>query len=293
MTGEVVGALDVGGTHVAAGRVDLASSAVDPASRVRAALPAAAGRAELVGAITGAARSVARPETRRFCVAVPGPFDYAAGVSAISHKLQGLYGVRLRDELAAALGGAVSISFLNDAEAFVLGEWWAGAARGHGRVLGVTLGTGLGSAFLVDGAVRRDGRGIPPGGALYRLAFRGAPVEQTLSAAGLLARYRQVSTDCADVEQVAARGLAGDGEAAGVFAWFAAALAGFLEPWLRGFEPSCLVVGGSIARAWALLDEPLGTVLDGVGPLETVSAATHVDDAPLLGAARFLAQDGP
>jgi hypothetical protein len=29
------------------------------------------------------------------------------------------------------LPGATSVSFCNDADAFVLGEWWAGAARGH------------------------------------------------------------------------------------------------------------------------------------------------------------------
>jgi glucokinase len=289
--GEVVGALDVGGTHVAAGRVDLASASVDPSSRVRAPLPASGGRVELVGAISAAARSVARSETRRFCVAVPGPFDYEAGVSAMSHKLRGLYGVNLRDELGAALGGAVSISFLNDAEAFVLGEWWAGAARGHGRVLGITLGTGLGSAFLVDGSIVTDGAGTPPAGALYRLAFRDAPVEETLSAGGLLAGYRPGGADGVGVEQIAALGLGGDDEAAAVFAAFAAALGEFLEPWLVGFEPSCLVVGGSIARAWALLDKPLRSALDGVGRLETVTVASHVDDAPLLGAARRLVED--
>jgi glucokinase len=48
--------------------------------------------------------------------------------------------VDLRAALAPLLGDAVGISFHHDADAFLLGEWWAGAARGHRRVLGATAG---------------------------------------------------------------------------------------------------------------------------------------------------------
>src|SRR5688572_21060975 len=102
-------------------------------------------------------RSCARPPSsppgaQSLGVAVPGPFDYERGISLVRHKLLELHGVDLRSELAAALGFAPSsIRFLNDAAAFALGEWWVGAARGHRRAVGITLGTGLGSAFLDAG----------------------------------------------------------------------------------------------------------------------------------------------
>ena len=41
--------------------------------------------------------------------------------------------------------------FVNDAEAFGLGEWRAGAARGRRRAVAITLGTGVGSVFVADG----------------------------------------------------------------------------------------------------------------------------------------------
>jgi glucokinase len=277
----VVGALDLGGTHVAAGRVQLASATVEPDTRVRLEF---AGGDSILERIIEAAESVATPETRRFGVAAPGPFDYEAGVSLVTHKLPGLYGIDLRRELATALGLAgEGVLFLNDAEAFVLGEWWAGAARGHARALGITLGTGLGSAFLEEGRFVRSGPRVPADGALWTLVFRSRPVEETISSRALLARYGG-----RDVEQIADRAGAGDARARRVFEDLAADLAEFLTAPLAAFDPSCLVVGGSIAQAWDLLGPTLRRRLAADRPL-VVARAENIDDAPLLGAARYTA----
>jgi glucokinase len=275
---EVVGALDIGGTHVTAGRVVVAARAVD--GRQRVPLAHTASRAEVVAAITGAAASIARDDLRRLGVAVPGPFDYSTGVSRIAHKLHGLFGVDLRSELCASLRlEAEDVRFLNDADAFLIGEWWGGAARGHRRAVGVTLGTGLGSAFIEDGRI------VPRKVALYELSFRGAPVEDTISSSGLIARYGE---RC-EVEDVAARGEAGEGAARRAFAELGQALGEFLRPWLHDFEPGCLVVGGSIARSWELIRPGLLAELRPLASLETITAAEHLDDAPLLGAASYVA----
>jgi glucokinase len=286
---DVVGALDIGGTHVTAGRIRVESATVVLGTRVRVDFPAA-GESGVLPRILEAAAAIATPELSHLGVAVPGPFDYAAGISRIRHKLGGLYGVNLRRELATTLdlGDRGAIAFVNDAEAFVLGEWWAGAARAQTRVLGITLGTGLGSAFLEHGEfVRSDGR-VPPEGALYKLAFRGVPVEETISARALLAGYGGDSADVTDVEQIAARGRAGEDRARLVFRQLAADLAEFLAPPLEAFAPTCLVVGGSIARAWELLEPVLEQRLAAYRPLVVVRAA-RIDDAPLLGAARHAA----
>jgi glucokinase len=285
----VVGALDIGGTHVTAGRVQIESKAVEPGTRVRVTLSPATGPA-LVERIVETAAAVATPEMRRFGVAAPGPFDYAAGISRVAHKLPGLYGVDLRRKLGSALDLADlrAITFLNDAEAFLLGEWWAGAARGHFRVVGITLGTGLGSAFLEAGRIVRSDTRVPADGALYALPFRGTPVEETISRCALLARYHASSEDSTDVEQIATRGRAGEGRARLVFQELAADLAEFLGPPLEAFAPTCLVVGGSIARAWELLGPVLEQRLAAFRPL-VVAQAARIDDAPLLGAARHAA----
>jgi glucokinase len=283
----VVGALDIGGTHVAAGRVRLASATVEPDARVRLELT---GDTKLLECILDTARSIATAETRHFGVAVPGPFDYDQGICLVSHKLHGLYGINVRRELALAVGlSDPAVSFLNDAEAFLLGEWWAGAARGHERALGITLGTGLGSAFLADGRFVRSGPGVPADGALYRLSFRGRPVEETISRGALLNRYS--SDGGSDVEQIAERARAGEPHARRVFEGMGADLADFLAAPIETFCPTCLVVGGSIARAWDLLEPALSSGLASRRPL-SIARAVSIDDAPLLGAARHAASSG-
>jgi acetyl esterase/lipase/predicted NBD/HSP70 family sugar kinase len=275
-----VAALDLGGTHASAGRVDIGSSTIE--ARTRVALPAEAGREELleliVGALAGAAEGVAR-----IGVAAPGPFDYGGGTSWIEHKLAPLFGVDLRRTLADGLGlPPTSVSFVNDAEAFVVGEWWSGAAAGHRRAVGVTLGTGLGSGFLEDGEAVCSGQRVPPEGAIYLLDFRGAPVEETISRGAVLARYGDPGLD---VDEIAGRARGGDQRAATVFLELGRALGELLEPWLRTFEATCLVVGGAIARAWDLLAPGLRETLRGLEGLETIAPAARLDDAALLGAA--------
>jgi glucokinase len=63
------------------------------------------------------------------------------------------------------------------------------------------------------------------------------------------------------------------------------ALGQFMTPWLRAFEPSCLVVGGSIARSWGLFDRSLQAELEPITGLRTVTVAEQLEDAALLGAA--------
>jgi glucokinase len=273
----IVGALDIGGAHVTAGRVDLTAREVEPASRVRMALPV---DSELLDAISRAAASLAGPDITRLGVAVPGPFDYVAGVSRIAHKLHGLYGVDLRAQLSR---GYAAVHFVNDADAFLLGEWWAGAARGHARAAGITLGTGLGSAFVEDGRI------LDMGPEAYELSFRGAPVERTISSGGLVASYgTQI-----EVEGIADRAVAGEPRARRVFEELGRSLGEFLLPFLRAFEPSCLVVGGSIARSWTLFEAGVRSGLEPIRSLRTVTAAEQLDDAPLLGAACYAAAERP
>jgi glucokinase len=232
----VIGALELGGSHVSSALVDLGSGRVDSLTRV--ALEPGASRDDLLEVLRAAADRVRDLATIGF--AVPGPFDYERGICLIRDlgKLESLYGT----ELPGALD--LNARFVNDAEAFVLGEAAAGAARGHGRALGITLGTGLGSGFLDAGELVRDGEGVPPNGDLHTVSFRGAAVEDVLSGRGLRARGG------ADAATLAARADAGDPSAIATFATFGSDLGEFLDPWLQAFQPTVVVVGGGIAGAW-------------------------------------------
>lgn len=277
--------IDLGGTHVTAGRIDVNSGEVLMFQRVP--LAPNTDRGELVMRITGAAAAVAEGVVERIGVAVPGPFDYAKGVCLLTHKLEPLHGVDLRRELADAVQTPpTSIAFVNDADAFLLGEAWVGAARGHRRAAAVTLGTGLGSAFLEDGKIVDTGPRVPFEGSLHLVPYRGRPAEETVSRAALLASYGDPRLD---VRDIAIRARNGDARARQVFDELALALGEMTAPWLDSFRASCLVVGGSISQAWDLLAHGLHAALGALDCLEEIAPAARVHDAALLGAARHAA----
>jgi glucokinase len=287
--GEIVGALEIGGTHVTAARVAVETRTVEVNSLRRLALPADGSRELLTARIRDAALGAASDSSRRWGVAVPGPFDYARGICTIEGvaKLDALNGVDIRVLLTSAMHIApAAVTFLNDADAFLLGEWWTGAARGHDAAMAVTLGTGLGSAFMRGGVLLDEGPGVPPDARLDLVPFRTGPVEDVISRRGLLAAYRRTGHDAPDVVDIAARARAGEDAAIATFRAFGVALGEFLAPHLERFAPTCLVFGGSIARSWPLFADPFAAACAPAARVATLGVAEHLVEAPLLGAAR-------
>lgn len=299
--GTVISVMDVGGTHVSAANVDVSARAVLPGQSARMPLDGDAGTEEFVAALVGCAARLPTRPGRRWSIALPGPFDYERGVAQYAGvgKFDALRGFDLRTALSYRMPDAGAIGFHNDADAFGLGEWWVGAARGRRRVAGITLGTGVGSCFLEDGRVLREGPGIPPGGFINELCHAGKPLEETVSRSALRQAYARATGDCAppDVKKIAERARQGDRVAAAVFEQTYRTLGTVLAPILAGFEPETLVIGGSIAASWDLIAEPLlaglGEVDAGVGGRIAVEPALHPAAAPLLGAAYLASIPGP
>ncbi|MEE8553169.1 MAG: ROK family protein, partial [Desulfobacterales bacterium] len=77
----------------------------------------------------------------------PGPFDYENGLCLIQgqSKYDKLYKVNIREELKRLLDFHKPILFCNDAKAAIIGEANYGAGQDFDRVIGITLGTGLGA----------------------------------------------------------------------------------------------------------------------------------------------------
>ena len=111
----------------------------------------------------------------------------------MSGKFEALYGVDVRGGAVGRVARALPapIIFLNDADAFLWGEWLFGAAAGHDRCVAITLGTGIGSAFIADGELRHDGPGVPPEGRVDLLRIAGLALEDVVSARAIEKAYRE------------------------------------------------------------------------------------------------------
>jgi glucokinase len=275
---DLVPVLDVGGTHATAALVDLRDATVR--AEHRCPLDPDATADDLVAAMVACARSLRAPAGAAWGVAMPGPFDYERGIALFRNvgKFEALHGFDLGRALGAALGGPVR--FLNDADAFGIGEWIGGAAHRHRRALALTLGTGVGSSFLDDGRPVHNGPDVPPGGHAYRLTINGRPLEDAVSRRAILARYPALAG--IDVEGVADCARSGDPTAMRALTGPFAALGTALAPWVERFGATVVVVGGGISRSWDLIGPPLA---EGLGGRVEVRPAHHPDRATLLGAA--------
>lgn len=214
-------------------------------------------------------------------VAMPAPFDYEAGVSYMEHKYRSLYGVSLRKELAHRTGCEASrIHFFNDADSFLAGELASGAAVGSRRTVGITLGTGVGSAFAVNGEIVTSGAGVPPGGEIWNFPYQGGIVEDVISTRTLQSLYEKKTGSRKDVREIAGE-VASDAAARETFEQFGHDLGKALRAICGEFKPDRIVLGGGIARS-ALLFLPFAE--KEVAGLPFTLKVSELDHrAPLIG----------
>jgi glucokinase len=216
-------------------------------------------------------------------LAVPGPFDFAAGISQMRHKLPYLYGIDLRGHLAELFGWQPGqVRFLLDSAAFLLGEIGAGEARDVPRAVGITLGTGIGSAFAVDGRMVTEGPGVSPGGEIWNIPYEGGIVEDSLSTRAIQGNYQKRTGRLRDVAGIAGAAVT-DSAAREVFADFGRHLGQALHMLLAEFAPQVVVLGGGISRSAHLFVPAAQSYLEDLNIRLLPSALK--DHAPLVGAA--------
>ena len=274
---------DVGGSHLSAALC--ATSDLSLGAVVKVPLPEAQTAEAFVDVLANLAvkAGAQRQAAAGAGFAMPGPFDYAEGISWMKHKMPYLYGINLRDAFAQRMhwaGGQVR--FINDAAAYLLGEVGVGAARGAGRVVGFTLGTGIGSGYAVNGRLVTEGKGVPPGGEIWNVPFEGGIVEDLISTRAIKHSYLERTGREKEVAEIAA-GAEDDAIAKEVFDEFGHNLGRALRVLLHDFAPDVVVLGGGIAQSSKLFLPTARKELEGV-KLE-LRIAMLGDRAPLVGAA--------
>ena len=243
---------------------------------------------EIVATIVAAGAELDVEPGAAWGIAMPDPFDYDHGIALFRDvgKFDALYGVDIDGALRDALPQQPSTCvFRNDADLFVLGEWTSGAAEGAHRCVGVTLGTGLGTGWLVDGHIVVDEPGVPELGRARTILLDEESLEESVSTRGIKRAYVRHGGHDADVAEIARRAYDGEGAARSAFATAGAALGRGLARPLREFRPDVVVLGGSIAKSWSLIEPSFRDGIDWAHA-PPVALAHHPDDAALRGAAR-------
>jgi glucokinase len=154
--------IDLGGTNVRVG-------ALTPDARMLAfrdaPIEARQGPQAGIEKIAGLIETVcAGADVRPLAIGIgaTGPIDRARGAIQNPYTLPTWEDVDIVSMLSARFG--VPATLENDADAAALGESWAGAGRDVERLIMVTLGTGVGFAFILNGAIYRGMGGVHPEG---------------------------------------------------------------------------------------------------------------------------------
>lgn len=122
-------------------------------------------------------------------IAMPGPFDYENGISKIQgqSKYDHLYDQDIKTLLGNELGlSPMSIHFINDAAAFLQGEIFVQQLQTNKRILGITLGTGLGSAVWNKGEKAFDA-------ALWNSPYEDCIFEEFLVTRWFVKRFKEIA----------------------------------------------------------------------------------------------------
>lgn len=221
-------------------------------------------REVIVQALKSAVSFRPKPEGRsgeisQIGVAIPGPFDYKNGIFLMKHKFASVYGERFQD----LVGLTCDIRFMHDVNAVL-----KGAIRqlglGHGITALVTMGTGLGYSYAIDGVIQESETGSPAK-SIWNLPYQGGILEDTVSARGIRIAYaRKTGDGTQSALSIARRAYAGDIEAMEVYHQVGTVLGEALREQFMDMRVETLLLGGQIAKSLSLMIRPLKNALPGV-----------------------------
>jgi glucokinase len=228
----------------------------------------------------------------------PSPIDQARGVVVRCPNLP-LEDAPLRDRMRERFGVPVGLD--NDANAAAVGEWRAGAGRGAGDVVMLTLGTGVGGGVIAGGKPFRgwNGAGVELGHVV--IVHDGRPCQGACTGRGHLEAYasgsavtaaaREAFGPSADAHRLVQLAEEGDARAREVLTEAARYLGSGIGSFVNVFGPQLVVLGGGFGvAAYEHLREPVEEVVrrEALEPMRSTVRLAKAElgtEAGLIGAA--------
>lgn len=307
--GKLLG-IDLGGTNVRVGVIDQNGKLLAQNSLpIEARRGPQAGLQRILQLIDTTTQQSGFTEIAGIGIGATGPVDRSAGAIQNPYTLPTWENVDIVSPLAGRY--RVPVALENDADAAILGEYWCGAGAGVSPLFMLTIGTGIGSAMMIDGQLYRGAGGFhpeaghmivdPSGPACYCGAHGCLEILVAGPALARLAQERAAGKDTRILDLAGGRLEAVD---AGIVALAAAdqdALACELLDqvgyWLglgivnilRTFYPKKILLGGGGTRSYKFFQKKMqGTIRDMLvlePDLVPIELAQLGEDAGMIGAA--------
>lgn len=302
--------IDLGGTNIAAGLVnennEIAFRSIKPVCTSGGKEPLV----EIIDCIQGLLSHSGVPLENCSGIGVGTPGKCSEDGTVFHAYNLGWDGVPLGSTLADRFQLPVTVR--NDADCAALGEVTAGAAKGCKSALLITLGTGIGGGFVIDGKIF-SGQGMLGGefghiciqmeGELCTCGERGC-WEAYASATALIRQAQAAALEHPESvlqtyyplngETIFAAAASGDETAKQVICKYAEYIGVGLTGLINALYPEIVLIGGGIANADVALLNPLQTYvkehyfLRGIAPAPLIRNAALGNDAGIIGAAALV-----
>ncbi|QYH38100.1 ROK family protein [Algoriphagus sp. NBT04N3] len=274
--------VDIGGSHISAAQINWNSGSIQLSNFYEADVDTSGSVDEIIDAWSEVIKKVANgKQAIQLGIAMPGPFDYEQGISLIQEqgKLKSLYGLSVKDLLAQSISiDSEFILFMNDAEAFLRGESMVGAGKKYNNLMGLTLGTGLGSAIQVEEVVK-DAK-------LWTAPFRDGIAEDYLGTAWFIGEVKkQYGLEIEGVKDLLMPEVNSE-ISRSIFQKFGNSLGEFLFPYVSRLHTESVIVGGKISNASKFFLPFTQSYLQRMGLEVSCQKSELGENATLIGAAQ-------
>lgn len=274
--------IDIGGSHITAAVVDLNTFNVIENTLVRKKVNSSGLPDVILETWASTIRESILASDKhpfRLGIAMPGPFDYDNGISLIKdlHKYDSLYGMNVKEFLSKELNiNASDIHFRNDAEAFLAGEVAVMKPPFSSKVMGVTLGTGLGSAISHKGQTQDVNFAFIP--------FHDGFAEEYISTRWFTGRFKEITgLQVTDVKQLLLQENQKDCIDQ-LFQEFTLNLSQFLDQTISQEHIDKLIIGGNIIKTADRFLDQLKTILKEKHPNLEINLAVLGEMSAITGA---------
>jgi glucokinase len=235
--------VDLGGTNIRAGKV-IGQEII----QIQAA-PTPSSEAEyvVIAALFSVIDACFDQSTQSIGVGVPSVVDVERGIVYDVANIPSWKVVPLKEILETRYKVPVYVN--NDANCFALGEKYFGKAQSYNNIVGLTLGTGMGSGLIFNGKLYE---GVNCGaGEFGNVSYLDSNFEHYCSGM-FFAEKKPISA-----YEAFLKAQSGDQEALDMYAEFGYHLGQAIKSILYAYDPDVIVLGGSLSKSYQFFKEPM------------------------------------
>ena len=270
--------LDIGGTKISSG-LNREGKIYE---RIENRTPSNAPQEEILEAISSQISAYQKFGFKAIGIGIPGLVDPINGIVYNLANIPSFQKVNLKAYLENKFKVPVVIN--NDANCFALGEYKFGPAQIHRHVVGITLGTGIGTGVIANSHLYTGQ--LCGAGEWGAVPYMDKTFEDYCSSKFFKTCYNQ------SAKKLSKKAQEGDVEALGIFEEYGKHLGILINHILLTYSPEAIVIGGSIRKAFPYFEKGMMEAILRF-PYKPISDnlkfyVSNLDDSAILGAISLL-----